>query len=430
VAWNRHYYRIKGNRHYELTNHLGNVLAVVTDRKLGQDTTVNATYTPQYYLPDIYSVQNYYAFGQNLPKWSSSALNDPKRYRFGFNGKEDEDEWTKQDYGFRMYDPRVARFLSVDPLAAAYPWYTPYQFAGDMPIWAADLDGLEPDFKGSSAGQTEITSEQGTGDVYAWSWTGSEWRRGLKEVTITSSKKDNGVGFRIPKVEYSDTDYDDYSASSDYSSRDWKTAVNAGVNVANMGIDALRAVVCLPQTIMSVTQKGYQLLSWSLKPVPLKGMDIYAWGGTTLSGINSSLGDPNVGDQVLTFGLLTGMSLPAGGGVAAGLTNPVPSSLARVIPAEINSVTLGAPGVADVFVTAADDIIGLNASQIAQKLTIPQNGAGFRIIEFKTPSVGLASPINRANPGFIGFGRTAGGAREFSLPNQLIPKGSKIRIVR
>jgi RHS repeat-associated protein len=144
VAWNRHYYRIKGNRHYELTNHLGNVLAVVTDRKLGQDTTVNATYTPQYYLPDIYSVQNYYAFGQNLPQWSSSALNDPKRYRFGFNGKEDEDEWTKQDYGFRMYDPRVARFLSVDPLASEYPWYTPYQFAGDMPIKFVDLDGLEP----------------------------------------------------------------------------------------------------------------------------------------------------------------------------------------------------------------------------------------------------------------------------------------------
>jgi len=219
-----------------------------------------------------------------------------------------------QDRGRSAANP----LLSVDPLAAAYPWYTPYQFAGDMPIWAADLDGLEPDFKGSSAGQTEITSEQGSGDVYAWSWTGSEWRRGLKEVTIKSSKKDNGVGFRISKVEYSDSDYDNYSASSDYSSRDWKTAVNAGVNVANMGIDALRAVVCLPQTIMSVTQKGYQLLSWSVKPAPLKGMDIYAWGGTTLSGINSSIGDPNVGDQVLTFGLLTGMALPAGGGIAAG----------------------------------------------------------------------------------------------------------------
>jgi hypothetical protein len=38
----------------------------------------------------------------------------------------------------------IARFLSVDPLAPEYPWYTPYQFAGNTPIQAIDLDGLEP----------------------------------------------------------------------------------------------------------------------------------------------------------------------------------------------------------------------------------------------------------------------------------------------
>jgi RHS repeat-associated protein len=141
VAWNRHYYRVKGNRHYELTNHLGNVLAVVTDRKMAKD----ATYTPQFFMPDVYSVQNYYAFGQSMPNWSSTAaVNDPKKYRFGYNGKEDDDEWGKQDYGFRIYDGRIGRFLSVDPLAKSYPWYTPYQFAGNMPITAIDVDGLEP----------------------------------------------------------------------------------------------------------------------------------------------------------------------------------------------------------------------------------------------------------------------------------------------
>lgn len=48
------------------------------------------------------------------------------------------------DYGFRIYDPRLARFLSVDPLNKQYPWYTPYQFAGNTPIQAIDVDGLEP----------------------------------------------------------------------------------------------------------------------------------------------------------------------------------------------------------------------------------------------------------------------------------------------
>jgi len=33
--------------------------------------------------------------------------------------------------------------LSVDPLTKSYPWYTPFQFGGNKPIWAVDLDGLE-----------------------------------------------------------------------------------------------------------------------------------------------------------------------------------------------------------------------------------------------------------------------------------------------
>jgi hypothetical protein len=50
---------------------------------------------------------------------------------------------TWQDYGFRIYSPALGRFLSVDPLTKTYPWYTPYQFAGNKPIWFIDLDGLE-----------------------------------------------------------------------------------------------------------------------------------------------------------------------------------------------------------------------------------------------------------------------------------------------
>ena len=49
-----------------------------------------------------------------------------------------------QDYGFRLYSPGIARFLSVDPLSPSYPMFSPYQFAGNRPIMAIDLDGLEP----------------------------------------------------------------------------------------------------------------------------------------------------------------------------------------------------------------------------------------------------------------------------------------------
>ena len=68
-------------------------------------------------------------------------------YRYGFNGKENDNEvkgeGNQQDYGMRIYDPRLGRFLSVDPLQKDYPELTPYQFASNTPIQAIDLDGLE-----------------------------------------------------------------------------------------------------------------------------------------------------------------------------------------------------------------------------------------------------------------------------------------------
>lgn len=50
---------------------------------------------------------------------------------------------TFQDYGWRSYDPRIARFIRVDPIADEYPELSPYQFASLKPIWLVDIDGLE-----------------------------------------------------------------------------------------------------------------------------------------------------------------------------------------------------------------------------------------------------------------------------------------------
>lgn len=69
------------------------------------------------------------------------------KYRFGFNGKEKDKETygegNEYDYGFRIYNPRIGKFLSVDPLTIKYPMLTPFQFASNTPIQAIDLDGLE-----------------------------------------------------------------------------------------------------------------------------------------------------------------------------------------------------------------------------------------------------------------------------------------------
>jgi len=83
-----------------------------------------------------------------------NALEEKKRvrdYRYGFNGEEVDNEikgnGNSVNYKARIYDPRIGKFLSRDPLATVFPWYTPYQFAGNKPIWASDLDGLEEFFR-------------------------------------------------------------------------------------------------------------------------------------------------------------------------------------------------------------------------------------------------------------------------------------------
>jgi RHS repeat-associated protein len=127
---------------FELSNHLGNVLATIGDKKI-QNSSNNTTI--DYYTANVLTANDYYPFGMLMPGRKYSAGN---AYRYGFNGKENDNEvkgeGNQQDYGMRVYDPRIAKFLSVDPLTQKYPWYTPYQFAGNRPVDAIDLDGMEP----------------------------------------------------------------------------------------------------------------------------------------------------------------------------------------------------------------------------------------------------------------------------------------------
>jgi hypothetical protein len=114
---------------------------------------------------------------------------------------------------------------------------------------------------------------------------------------------------------------------------------------------------------------------------------------------------------------------------AGGVKNLIPSKLARVIAGEGPFPTLGAPGSADVFVTEASAIAGMTPAQISQRLGIPASET-YTVIEFATPSRGLASPISRSNPGFIGGGLTSGGAPEFVIPNGPIPSEATTRVLR
>jgi RHS repeat-associated protein len=128
-----------GNKQFELSNHLGNVLATVSDRKIQHSfggTNVD------YFAADIKSAQDYYPFGMLMPDRNFSS----DTYRHSFNGKEKDDEWNGTtggalDLGARIYDARIGRFLSIDPLQARYPGWSPYAAFNDNPIVFIDPSG-------------------------------------------------------------------------------------------------------------------------------------------------------------------------------------------------------------------------------------------------------------------------------------------------
>ena len=98
------------------------------------------------YRPD------YYPFGSSLPtrSWSDAS----RQYRYGFNGKEKDSETANDayDFGARIYDGRLGRWMSLDPLMKRYAGFTPYHYCGDNPILFVDFNGEEMRFYNPTAG--------------------------------------------------------------------------------------------------------------------------------------------------------------------------------------------------------------------------------------------------------------------------------------
>jgi RHS repeat-associated protein len=134
--------RTLGNKQYEITNHLGNVLAVITDRKLPYAPfgTANQGVIHSYYA-QLISVTDYTAFGVALEgrTWSDEG------YRYGFNGIEVSDVTINQfDADFRSLDPKLGRWLSPDPYQFLFSDRSPFEVNFNNPIFFSDILGLAP----------------------------------------------------------------------------------------------------------------------------------------------------------------------------------------------------------------------------------------------------------------------------------------------
>lgn len=296
------------------------------------------------------------------------------------------------DFRARSYLPFAGRFVEQDPVGLL-GGLNAYAFVGSSPLKYLDPFGLAP-------------QQMNVADGVRRSWIGPDTQsrtfgRGLIDRLLTfmnSLPPGTGQPTYLPMSESQQSALNRWIAVQPEDPRLFQAKLR----------DFVR------------TTSGLGPLEEGLSRISIDPSDPYAWG--------SGLVDVGLGATTLaSWGGVARGPLASYGNATGG--GGIPGRLARVIPGDVTPTALGRPGPADVFVTAADDIAGMTSpAQIAERLTIPQSKS-FTVIEFATPAEGLASPVFRTNPGFIGGGRTAGGAREFVVPNMSIPPGATVRRV-
>ncbi|MCD0464144.1 DUF6443 domain-containing protein [Flavobacterium sp. ENC] len=116
---------------YQYKDHLGNI-------RLSYDKTLA-----------IKEESNFYPFGLKQEGYNNIKTGVENKYKY--NGKEFQDEniggfqLNLYDYGARNYDPAVARWMNIDPMAEKGRRWSPYNYAVDNPVYFIDPDGMWPD---------------------------------------------------------------------------------------------------------------------------------------------------------------------------------------------------------------------------------------------------------------------------------------------
>ena len=87
---------------------------------------------------EVVQEDEYYAYGLRSPLYDNSNGN-----RHLYNGKELQTEINQYDYGARFYDPVIARWTVIDPLAESDRRWSPYNYATNNPMRNIDPDGMD-----------------------------------------------------------------------------------------------------------------------------------------------------------------------------------------------------------------------------------------------------------------------------------------------
>jgi len=112
---------------------------------------------------DLSRVQNYYPFGEDMGDSTINYSTTPTDY-YKYSDKELQTELNLNtyDFGARHYNPQLARWMTMDPLAVISEELSPYNFVKNNPYNLFDPDGMQsksPDFSYGASAPTEIPND-------------------------------------------------------------------------------------------------------------------------------------------------------------------------------------------------------------------------------------------------------------------------------
>ena len=110
---------VLGLKQYEGSNHLGNVLTTFSDKKIPVDSDNDGII--DYSTANITSSTDYYPFGVTMKARDFTS----NVSRFGFNGKEKDEETETMDFGARLLDGDLGVWLALDPYFTEYTSWSP-----------------------------------------------------------------------------------------------------------------------------------------------------------------------------------------------------------------------------------------------------------------------------------------------------------------